>query len=437
MAAVDPASAMVTWQRVLPVDFPLLTRSGAVADPARTGAFLRQTVDSFKLPSMVRVALNLNHLELKIITLPSMPEAELRQVIQDEAARESIFSYAGGPVAVAYQTLGPSPGDQAGKNLYLTATTPQEVVDSISAALKEADLKLLSVQPTLMGLGRLMAERYPNADTCRVLLHVMESSSEFYLWQGTAPLFWRYLTVGADQPEKLAQEVHLSLEHSRRRTALTQDVRLLTVIGQPVTPALTPDWTIDSLTGAKGLDLRGLALQPKDSRNLNFILPASGEHAKSFAIWQGLALLLIGGTLLFNAFLGWKLAAAHRLWAEQKRAVAAAKAELVDLQTMATLAKKNSAPSLPLPAGLRPDRLLEELRRIVPEDLRFQSLTLDVPNQKMQITGICLDHNHLKEFLVRTAGLATVKNLEVIETRRENNGRYSFHLNLSLEVTKP
>jgi hypothetical protein len=433
---VNPSSGAVTLKETVNTDFQVLDHSGVISEPQELAALIRQLSDKYKLPARARVLLSLKYLDIKYLTLPVMPEAELRQIIPDEAGRESIFSFSGEPVVTAYQLVGEPLREGGGmKRTILTVTAPEKVLHSIIDTFADTGLKLTAVQPSLWGLGQI-PRRFPEPDQSFILMQTGEMETEFYIWDKKAPLFWRYLTVGSFEPERLQAEVMTSLEHFQRRSSQPLTIKKLLLTGEKVVIDCGPDIEVQTLAVERPADLWGLGVQDKED-SLNFLRLIPGHTDSSeFSYLPQITPWLLAGFLLLNLALAWVL------WMDSRQ-IAGIRISNAKLEKVLQVKEghfKNTKTGM---ETNRPQQLstefLQNLRQITPGDLRFETLEFNVASATLRISGITLSHSSFDFFLAEAARINGVKTVEVLDTQeQEKNGTsfYTFELNLKLGVPK-
>ena len=420
----------------LALDFPVINDSGMIIQPQRVADCLSGFFESHKLPSRVRIALKLQYVDLRYLYFPVIPDDELVQIIRDEAIRESIFSYSGEPIAVAYKKTGSKTMETGFANTeVLAATTPQSVIDSMVETINLTGLKLLSIQPNLQGL-QVFYEKKLSGDKPVIMLNVQPEEAEFYIWEQRQAKFWRHLKVGSKQPERLATEVRLSLEHYQRRSASEGacEFEKLYILGKAVSLDLTGNYQTEFPAPEARVDLQSLATQSPETLEFSFIATAVKNPVANWLepgkLWPYALIILLG----LN---GWSL---WRIYS-QKVTVLQSRRQLAQLQQkqgtlekeLEQLQKTNEAQGRT--EGMKLDLLLEELRQIVPEDMRFEELTINPANGQLQLKGFCLEPQSMNYFLQELKKLQRFRTFTVIDTHRDIRSQHMamvFHLEIEL-----
>lgn len=422
----------------LALDFPVLNDSGMIIQPQRVADCLSDFFKKHKLPSRVRIALKLQYVDLRYLYFPVIPDDELVQIIRDEAIRESIFSYSGEPIAVAYKKTGSKTMETGFANTeVLVATTLQSVIDSMVETINLTGLKLLSIQPNLQGL-QLFYEQKLSGDKAVIMLNVQPDETEFYIWDQRQTKFWRHLKVGSKQPERLATEVRLSLEHYQRRFAGEEasEFEKLYILGKTASFDLTGNFQIEFPAPNSRADLQSLAAQSPEALELSFINAAVknavGNWLDLRKIWPYALIVLLG----LNGWNLWYIYSQNVTVLQSRRQLtqlqqkrAALEKEFEQLQKTKTIEAQGRTERIKL------DLLLEELRQIVPEDMRFEELTINPANRQLQLKGFCLEPQSMNYFLKELKKLQRFKTFTLIDTHRDIRSRHMalvFHLEVEL-----
>ncbi|HYH04530.1 MAG TPA: PilN domain-containing protein [Bacillota bacterium] len=422
----------------LNVDFPVLNDSGVVVQPQRLADCISDFFDSHNLPSRVQVALKLQYVDLRYLYFPVIPEDELVQIIRDEAIRESIFSYSGESIAVAYKPTGSKTMETGFTNTeVLVATTPQSVIDSIVETFNHTDLKLLSIQPNLEGLQLFYQQKLSGA-TPVIFLNLQKEEAEFYIWADQKVKFWRHLKVGSDQPERITTEVRLSLEHYQRRAAGEAALKLekVYILGTTAPLDLEGNFQTEYPAGDSRVDLQGLAAQQLETIQFSFISLAEKNSAEH---WLGLGKLWPYALVVLLGLNSWSLLHNH----SQTSSVQQSRRELLQLQQNQEIMEKqlqqlqnvkiNEAPTTVDRMNL--ELLLEDLRRIVPVDMRFEQMTINPANRQVQLEGFCLEPQSMNYFLKELKQLPRFKTFTLIDTHRDTRSQHTalvFRLEIEL-----
>lgn len=433
LAVIDRPGGEVLRRESLNPDFPILTHAGSIAEPERLAALLRQRFQSLDLPLNVKVAMGLKYLDLKLLSLPALPPGERDTVIRDEAARESIFSYSGEPVAVAYRIFSPAARSSTGLTV-LTATTPREVIRSIVSLFDDAGLKLISVEPSFIGVQRYVAKQMPDAKPNPAVLAVFNNEAELYVFRENAPpLFWRHLGAGVDNPERLETDVATSLSHYNARAGAGTQVEILRQIGRELTSTLSVGSEIRRHSGELWPDLAGMGFHDAKEPVMAFFqaeTSTSGDGPAFFTmIGAGLILLAI----VVNGLLGWHLFndyhrtnTLHKAVLAEKKAVATEKA----------LLKSAAGPLNSVSSTFKADELMGLIRAAIPSGLRLEEIRMDPPAKKLEIAGICREPQALDGFLKKLKEIEGTLLLDSVVSQAKQSTTatvYSFRLNITLE----
>lgn len=439
---VDPLTRL-NRAHVLPLDYDALNDIGVVTAPQRLAATLRDFFTTQKLTCQVRAAIHLKYLDLRHLYFPVIPDDELDQIVRDEAVRESIFSFSGEAVAVAYQLTGIQNRDSGGaRQEVLAATTHQAVIDTLSETFALAELKLLSIQPNVEGFTLFWQTR-PKLRGPVVLLNVLPEQTEFYIWEERRLAFWRHLPVGDTDPGGLGGEVRVSLEHYQRRNSDATALRVETIyiLGTQVPLQLGETLQTDYIAGDVQVDLQALALQEPESED--FCFWERSETALNWLnldyrqLWPYVLVVLVG----LNLWGGWRnyrsdffLRQVRKDIAELEKEKRAQEKQLRQLQ--ATQSAFSDRPLLPV----RVDLLLEDIRRMVPERMRFTKTVVDRENNRLQIEGVCLDRTEIDPFIQGLKRLKGFQNYRLIEMHPQTGYQLAtigFRVELELGVNTP
>jgi hypothetical protein len=432
----DPSTKQSLYSQTLKCDFEVTDDSGKIASPVNLGAYLQDYFERKNLPRKCRVAIRLKFLDLKQLAFPSIPDDELREIIRDEAIRESIFSYSGEPIAVAYQMSGVTKTDNGVSNKeVLTTTAPESIIDSIRTTFANTALKLLSIQPNFKGLELFLKQKVAT-DAPIILLNLASGQGEFYIWSEGQPKFWRYLSVGAAEPERLVNEITLSLEHYQRRTGnnISLPLQKAIVVGETVTLDLGSALQVEYLSGEPLMDLFGLGLV--NPNQVRFCFMNAQESSGSGRFFHNLVRAWPIGLIVFMALSLWS----GREIYTQRRQMETLRLHRTDLARHRTSLEKQAEKleQLNRSTGRTTSDfniyfLLENLRRIVPQDMRFEKLTLDVTKHRLQIEGFCLESRSLSDFLQETKDLNYFKTVSLIDSVRQNRSQLEV-LSFQLEI---
>jgi hypothetical protein len=420
----------------LKCDFDVTDDSGKIANPVSLGAYLQDYFETKNLSQKCRVAIRLKFLDLKQLVFPAIPDEELREIIRDEAVRESIFSYSGEPIAVAYQMSGFKKTDNGiSTKEVLTATAPESIIASIRSTFENTALKLLSIQPNLKGLEVFLKQKVaPDAPV--ILLNLAPGQGEFYIWSDGQPKFWRYLSVGAAEPERLVNEITLSLEHYQRRAGTNVNLPLqkVIVVGETVTLNLDSALQVEYLSGEPLADLFGLGLV--NPGQVRFFFMNAQENSGSARLIHNLAQAWPIGLVIFLALSLWTgreiYAQRHQMETLRLRRTDLAKQRTSLEKQLEKLKRLNLADGRAA-TDFNIYLLLENLRRIVPQDMRFEKMNLDVTGHRLQIEGFCLESQSLSNFLQETKDLNDFKTVALIDSVRQNRSQLDV-LSFRLEI---
>jgi hypothetical protein len=78
---------------------------------------------------------------------------------------------------------------------------------------------------------------------------------------------------------------------------------------------------------------------------------------------------------------------------------------------------------------------LEELRRIVPFDLRFEKVEFGSEHPEMAIEGLCMSQPDLNAFIKQLIGLDYVRGVKVIDTTlQEHSGLSMIQFKLTIQM---
>jgi hypothetical protein len=432
----DPLAKKSLDSHTLKCDFDVTDDSGKIVNPVNLGVYLRDYFETKNLPQKCRVAVRLKFIDLKQLSFPVIPDEELREIIRDEAIRESIFSYSGEPIAIAYQITDAKKTDNGlTSKEVLTATAPESIIASIRRTFENTGLKLLSIQPNLKGLELFLKQKFI-ANEPVILLNLAAGQGEFYIWSDGQPKFWRYLSVGANEPERLSNEINLSLEHYQRRSgnAINLTLQKVIVVGETVALNLPPTLQVEYLSGEPLADLFGLGLStPRQGR---FFFMNDQENSGSGHWVHKLAQAWPLALIIFIALSLWS----GREIYLQRRKMDTVRFQHNELAKQRTSLEKQLAKlkQVKLSTGRTAGDcniyfLLENLRRIVPQDMRFEKMTLDVTGHNLQIEGFCLESHSLSNFLQETKDLNYFKTVSLIDSVRQNRSQLDV-LSFRLEI---
>ena len=434
LLVVDPSQEKVTLRELLTPGFAVLNSAGKIAHPSRLANLLQQTLARMELPSTVRVLLGLQYMELKVMEFPSMPEPELGQVIRDEAARESIFSYSGDPIAVAYRLRSTATGD---KIPVLTATVPQDIIGSIIETFKLTDFQLQSIRPGLAGLEQAIEKHGSKTEYPRCYLLVADDDAELYVATEKINLFWRYLTVGANEPERLQNEVAASLEHFQSRATQAISIQELSVFGVQVPISFEGMIKIQTPSGERWPELLGEALDPGI---VYFSFYSSSEENQGpspfVRILTGICMTAL---LAFNITLGWRLFMDKQRLEANRSSVMQLRQTLNEKQLEISKTEEKQRQTLFNGSRWDASDFLSRLRAIVPHGLRLQTLTIDIKAKQISISGICVHPKDLDFFILQLKNMKEIGNAEIIEAIQKDSpttSLYLFNLNLGLEASR-
>lgn len=432
IAVVDSDNRQVTSCQSVQYEFEMLENDGKILNPRRTGQFLQNIVEQYRLPLKFRIGLSLKYLDLKILNLPSMPPAELVRVITDEAVRESIFSFSSQNIAVASRILGNEKTPTGNELEILTATIPRDVIDSYITTFQLAGFKLMTIQPLLEGFEKSLLQRSSVKDYA--VVNLQKSEAELYIWTESTICFWRVLPAGADNGKQLRSEIEASLEHYQRRIEETNKVQKIYVCGEKPEGELSLDIPIEFLFEENNLGLIGIGLS--ELTNLNFISEFDKNQRAVNPVFK--MLIFLATVILFitsSSWFGWQL------WNKFENLHYLKKQYMMlenNLKSQEAATGSLQEEKRLLPAST-PDYalLFEELRESVPADMRFETMVITTEDKSIYLEGICINPQSLNRFLSRIAHDERLKNAFVEESKYLTDGsfnRYFFKIRIALEV---
>jgi hypothetical protein len=439
MIHYDPRLETVIASQTVNCDFPVTDDLGAVAQPAHLANYIQDLFEREKLPKQVRIGINLQYLDLKRMTFPDMPDDELQQIVRDEAVRESIFSYSHEAVAVAFKMVGIAQTKTGLVNReILVATVPQTVIASLIATFKLTDLKLLSIQPNIEGLHQFFSAKV-NTDLPVILVNVLSEQSEFYIWVNRQPRFWRYLSVGANAPDRLSSEVSRSIEHFQRRTVDDENIEFQKIYWLGVAVAglkFNETFQVADLTAEPLPELTGLALSAPQNAELCFLNHPRGRTISlrlELQKWWPYGLVILGG---LNLWMGWQLHQQQLRMEQARQAYRNLQHTQTNLAHQLDALESISHPaSSAMSATFNLYYLMVGLRRIVPPDMQLEKLLFQPAGKSLTMEGFCLQADSLSRFLRNLQSLYGYHKLNLIDSHQENRGRLEvvvFHLEVEL-----
>ncbi len=410
VAVVESATGRVVYQEKLQLELGVCDHSGVIFQPELVSVQLKQLIYEKKLPLTTRVILPLKYLELKLLTLPIVPAAEMKLIIQAEAERESIFSFAEEPILVASEII----GEVKEQRQVLVATIPLKVIERLEETLRATPLRLVALEPSWKSLQRLLEFETELMEPC-LIVAADEEQSELYIYDRPQLLFWRYLGTGTAKRESLNEEIAASLEHFRKRLELPQQIQKLIVCGN--LPELEVEteyqWQRISLPQTNWLSGSGLAGEhcaEFDFRQGNSL--EEGQKYLSYAPWISLGLLLLN--LILGFYLWHERAENQRLQQNVirlQRKFLAEKTRLNELRQLSDSRQKQLV-------SVQLSPLLSKLQYLLPDGLRFEKLTIDPQTQQMELIGISFSAANLENFLEKLTRVAKVNLFKNFETRR-------------------
>lgn len=436
LAVVETVSGNVLRRELLSPGFPVLLGSGAVAHPERLASFLMERFDKLQLPLSVKVAIGLKYMDIKMLTLPALPPGEREAIIRDEAARESIFSYSGEPVAVAYRVFNSSSKGNPGLTV-LTATTPQDVIQSAMNLMDQAGLKLLTIEPSFSGIQRYITKHLPEAQHGAAVLAVYPTEAElFILKENAPPLFWRHLSAGISHPERLESDTTTSIAHYNSRASAGTQVNLLHQIGLELPSPLSVGLEVRHSSAEPWPDLIGLGIQETKVPSFTFFQddgPKSGQTFSVPVIIGGVIILL---AIVVNIATGWRLLAASRRIIELRMDITKEQKAIAVQQGLLGASPAGSSKDL---RRFNVDEFMLRLRSIVPSGLRLQEIQIDPPGKKLEISGICRDPQDLDAFLQQLVVIEKDLSLQSVVSEAKQSdiaAVYKFRLTMTMEASR-
>ncbi len=423
---VDPILEATIWSKVITFEAEILNNSGVLINEIEIALLLKKMVQEDNLPPRAKVLVNLRFLDLKTLSFPTLPPEELKQVVHDEVIHESIFSFSGETIASSFLILDQperEPTNGVKKISTLAATIPKNAVTSIIAAFNDTGLNLESIQPGIMGMRELKYRYLPDIDQPQALLLITPLETELVIWQKNLPLFWRYLSCGDLEPERLQKEITTSLDHFKRRLANDNQLAEVYIFGK------NPNLKFATELAVQGIPLEypgllGLGLQEKEEFNLSFYqAPPQFDINKEFADSKIALPLIFITILLVNIWLSQRL---HANIGENKRL-----AQLLSNQTRILQQKKNQlfllkesgekATLLTNPQALDNKILgfLSDLWATTPAQMRLESLQMQWGRKEIQLVGFTENMETFNLFLESLMHLKHVHGISNIETKKQ------------------
>jgi hypothetical protein len=434
LAVVNPLIAKIERRISVRYDYNPLESGGSPTGLEETILLIKKTFEENDLPNRVKISLGLNYLELKQLLLPLVPHDELDAIVRDEAVRESVFSYSGENVAVVYQTLGRSIADaRPNKQDIFTASAPQRIIDNLFTICARTNLQILAIQPSLIGLDTAIARSDLGTGAWKALLYITESQTEFYVWEKDHLQFWRAIPVGASSPDELQQEVAASLEHFHKKLIDANAIEEILLCGEPVQIDIGPQYTLRKLSNEKLPVLYGLGLSRQNT--LDFANAAASQQTKAnlsnlknLVVPALVVLLLLAGI----ASVRWGQAFAALGRAEKN--VKSIQASLTEKEQQLQQLQQNQGQIIGFLSGDLPI-FMDRLRRIVPSNLRFNSIELLPDKQQMNISGICIRQMDLTVFINELAHLKGISSINQVSSEPaggESNKFITFKIQVTL-----
>jgi hypothetical protein len=411
----DVLAKKIVWRKVFTCDFKVFDNSGVIVNPSQVATFIQNIFQQYGLPKKARVCLSLEYLSINNLLLPAISGAEFHQIILDEAAHESVYSFTDEKVAVAYQILKDKINQNGIVNTEVFAvTTLQTAINQVVEVFNNTNIVLESIAPSLWGLKQYLTQYLTSHYKPIVVILVASADTEFYLWKGQFPYSSHHIKAGLKTPEKLQTEIIASLEHFNKPVVGEELFSQVVVVGEKCELQLGDNYKIDYIFEDEWPDLLGLALISKDSPALNFIT----NHPKaSFALAASMNKfwpIVIASLVCLNMLIGWNL------WSSGQH-LEQIKNEYLRLQNSVIIKAQqlNMAHRQPVGARFNVDVLLEKMRGIVTEDMIFDKLALDLENKNMQVEGFCLSQKNLNVFLMALSQLKDVKSVDEIESSQQ------------------
>jgi hypothetical protein len=426
---LDLLTKKVIWRKALAFDFEVFDISGVIQNPSRVASFIENAFKEYKLPRKVRVSLSSEYLNLNILLLPSVPEAELHQIILDEAAHQSVYSFTHEKVAVAYLILKDKVFENGIFNTeILTVTTLQSAIDQISEIFNHTGLDLEAIAPAFWGVSQYLAPKLADLTNPVNLILISNHDSEVYTWDGYLRSC-HYMNAGTAELPKLQNEVTVSLEHFNKQTMDGNIVPHVLVVGEKCELKPGAEYSIDYMFEDPWPDLHGLALI-NDLDDLNFLtkIPEPGADSAILMVHKFWPLIL-GSLVFLNILMGWNCWSSFHQCSELKNEDRRLKNSLLALRRQSNDAKNQQAVT-----GFKIYVLLGELGKIVPEEMVFNHLILDIGNKNLQIDGFCLNQKDLNVFLKELPEIKGIKSIDNFESSRQiraNLTGNAFRFNLS------
>lgn len=140
------------------------------------------------------VSVNCPQTALRIITIPSMPKAEMRESIRMEA--QNFFPFAIHEAGLDFEILGEVFEDGVKKIRVCVGTSPRKTVDASLSLLRKVGIKPLSIVPVAYALQKLsqFASDVSN-ETVHGLFDIGYQYTEGVIFKGKEPIFCRKIPV--------------------------------------------------------------------------------------------------------------------------------------------------------------------------------------------------------------------------------------------------
>jgi hypothetical protein len=434
LAVVNPLTAKAERRISVCYNYNPLESGSSSTGLEETILLIKKTFEENDLPNRVKISLGLNYLELKQLLLPVVPHDELEAIVRDEAVRESVFSYSGENVAVVYQVWGRSVADaRSNKQDVFTASAPQRIIDNLLMICARNNLQVLAIQPSLVGLDTAIARSSLKMGDWKALLYITESQTEFYIWEKEHLQFWRSISVGANNPNELQQEVAASLEHFHKKLIDVNAIEEIFLCGEPVQMDIGPQYVVRKMSNEKTPVLYGLGLSHQNT--LDFANTASSERAKAGILSLKQVMIPVLAIFILLACI------ASVRWGQTFIALGRAEKNVKSIQALLTekelqlqQLQQNQTQIVGFLSGDLP-LFMDRLRRIVPSNLRFNTIELLPDKQQMNISGICIRQPDLTVFineLSHLKGVSSVNQVNSEPAAGENSKFISFKIQMTL-----
>lgn len=427
ISIVDLQSKQVILEKSLVCDFEIIDNTGTIINPIQTGAFIQKVANELGITKKVKVSLGLEFVSLNSLFLPPLSGPDFDKIVNDEAKRESPFSFTNDKIAVVYQvSRGKSNENGLSGTEVFAVTTPQGIIDKIVEVFRNTNLSLEVIAPSLIGLKHYLIQQQIDISQPFILIYVTQQDAEFYIWDGQFATAFHYIHYGAKEEDGLQKEITASLEHFNHDSN-GKFIPHVIVAGEKCQIQFDNRYTLRFLSGDACSDLTGLASMAKVPDNLNFITEAPKE--RSTTVIRRLWPVIIGGIFLLNIPIGWNL------WSGEQQLTGIRNEnlrlhELLNTQ-IAQLNKGNQ-----LNHHYKIYLLLESVREIVSQDIMFEHLVLDLADKNMQLEGFCLGQSTINNFiqdLLQIEGVRSVEGIQIMEQARADIKGYVFAFQVQLK----